>query len=320
MNGLKANRAILAGAAVLALWTTTAHGQIQRTAGLAKPAAVVNGESIGQAEVDQVTALIIKDQFKLQPATEEQRRDVRAQVVMMAIDDTLMRQFLAKTGIQVAPAEVEKQMAELAENLKKGTPARTVADFCRETGQSEAQVRASVANMLRWTEYVKTKIKEADVRKYYEENREVFDMVQVRASHVMVRLAPNASEAERQAAAQKLAGLRVEIAAGKLDFAEAAKKNSTCPTAPGGGDLGFFPRRGMPEPFAKAAFALPVGGVSDIVATELGLHLIKVTERKNGTPSDYEQIKEAVHREYVEEVRQNILTQERMTAKIDVDQ
>ena len=144
MNGLKANRAILAGAALLALWTTTVRGQIQRTAGLAKPAAVVNGEAIGHAEIDQVTALIIKDQFKLQPATEEQRRDVRAQVVMMAIDDTLMRQFLAKTGIQVEL--LSSGTTELVNRLQ-AEGSRTAADVFL-TNDAGSLARARELGML----------------------------------------------------------------------------------------------------------------------------------------------------------------------------
>lgn len=320
MRAFKANLAVLAGAAMLAFWTnTTPAQQIQQAAATAKAAAVVNGEPISAAEIDHITALMIKDRFKLQPPTDQQRAEVRMEVVMSAIEEALMRQFLAKSGVQMDPADVEKHMAELATNLKNAQPSRTLQDFCRETGHTEAQIRASVTTMLRWGNYVKTRINEADVRKYYGENKEFFDQVQVRASHILVRLAPNASEAERQAAVQKLQALRTELASGKLDFAEAAKKHSQCPTGSGGGDLGFFSRKWMlPEPFAKAAFALPIGGLSEVVPTELGVHLIKVTERKNGEASDFEKIKEDVRDYYVEELRQNILVQERKAAKIDL--
>lgn len=322
MRALKAILASLAGAATLALWTDGSTAQpVQQTAAIAKPAAVVNGEPISAAEIDQVTGLMIKDWFKLQPPTDLQRREVRMQVVMMAIDDALMRQFLARSGVKVEAAEVDKHIAELTANLKNAQPPRTLQDFCRETGQTEVQVRDSVTNMLRWGGYVKTRVNEADVHKFYDENRDFFDEVRVQASHILIRLAPSASEAERRAGAQKLQGLRAEIAAGKLDFAEAAKKNSMCPTASGGGDLGLFVRKGMlPEPFAKAAFALPVGGLSDVVPTELGLHLIKVTDRKKGEPSDFEKIKDNVRECYIDELRQTILAQERKSARIDMEQ
>jgi parvulin-like peptidyl-prolyl isomerase len=81
---------------------------------------------------------------------------------------------------------------------------------------------------------------------------------------------------------KKIKSVQQELAKG-LDFAEAAKKYSDCPSKSQGGDLDFFPRRDrMVEPFAAAAFALKPGTVSEPVETDFGLHLIKVTERKPG--------------------------------------
>ena len=72
-------------------------------------------------------------------------------------------------------------------------------------------------------------------------------------------------------------------------------KNSQCPSAPRGGDLDFIARKWMvEEPFAKAAFAMKVGDLSDIVTTDYGLHLILVTDRKAGTPTTFEQVADEV--------------------------
>src|SRR5262249_39621660 len=153
---------------------------------------------------------------------------------------------------------------------------KTLEQFCRETGQTAAEIREEFSTMFRWRDYVKARLSDADVKRYYDENKDFFDGVTVRASHIVLPLAPSAAEAEKQAARDKLLALRQEIVTGKLDFAEAAKKHSQCPTAPNGGDIGFFPRKGLvDEAFARAAFALPAGQVSDVVQTEFGLHLIK---------------------------------------------
>lgn len=283
----------------------------------AKIVATVNGEPIGEAEVEHDVAMLVKDRYKFHAPTEPQRRELRMEVIQVLVDDALMRQFLAKSGIQVPPAEVVREMADVEARLKKQS--RTLQEFCKESGQTEAQVRDSVLNMLRWTNYVKARIGEADVKRYYDENKESFDQVMVRASHILIRVGPGASEVERQAARQKLAALRADILAGKIDFAEAAKKHSQCGSAPNGGDVGFFARKWMQdEAFAKAAFALPIGGVSDIVPTDVGLHLIQTTERKQGKPSDYEKIKDEVRLFYVEELRQELLAKERKTAQIEM--
>ena len=64
-------------------------------------------------------------------------------------------------------------------------------------------------------------------------------------------------------------------------------KNSQCPSAPRGGDLDFIARKWMvEEPFAKAAFALKVGEVSEIVSTDFGLHLITCHGAEAGHAGD----------------------------------
>ncbi len=86
----------------------------------------------------------------------------------------------------------------------------------------------------------------------------------IRASHILV---------EKQGQALNVAE---ELKAGG-DFAALARKYSTCPSGKRGGDLGQFGRGQMVREFEQAAFALPVGGVSEPVKTQFGYHIIKRT-------------------------------------------
>jgi parvulin-like peptidyl-prolyl isomerase len=305
------------GAAAAVLIAVAAGTTLGQTA---KPLALVNGQPIYKAEVD---AILKRQPPTATPLTEAQQKQMQGVALDFLINDLLMKQFLERqsAGKQAigphAPA-VNKQLAEFEAALKKKN--KTLTEFFKETGQTEDEVRASIVKELQWEAYVTGHLTDADVKRYYDENKVYFDKVMVRASHILIRVPANAPAAERQAARAKLLALRQEIVAGKVDFAEAAKKYSACPTAQNGGDLGFFPRKGaVQEPFAKAAYALKKGEVSDVVETDYGLHLIKVVERMPGEPSTYDKVKDDVRRMCVEEMGQEILVREHKAAKIQIN-
>jgi peptidyl-prolyl cis-trans isomerase C len=229
-----------------------------------------------------------------------------------------LQQFLTKNGVKVDAAEVNKQVAELEEGLKK--QGKTLADFCKDTGQSEARLKGNAAIYLQKTAYLKTHLTDADVKKFYEETRDYFDGTQVRVSHIMVKVAPTATDAERKDLRDRLTALRQQILADKITFADAAKKYSHSESASSGGDLGFFQRKGdVEESFAKVAFKLEVGEISDVVATEFGLHLIKMTEKKPGKAAKFEDIKERVRECCIFEFWEAVLVQHRKAAKIEIN-
>ncbi len=311
------------GALLGAAWLACAAGSLWAQAPQARGAApaaartvaVVNGEVITAADLDNMlrqagpTAVQVPD---------AERRKMQMEALSMLIDEKLMVQFLNKNAPPVSAAEVSQEIAKLAEGQKKLN--KTMEDFYRNTNQNEAQLRATLTLLLQWGHYAQARITEADLQRYYQEYRDFFDKVTVRASHIMLRLSPTSSPAEVEEARKKLLALRAQILARQVDFAEAAKKYSQCPlSTSNGGDLGFFPRKWvMDEAFSRAAFALPVGEVSDLVRTEFGLHLIKVVERKPGEKSEYAKIKEDVREFYAEELRQSLLQEQRKTAKIEV--
>jgi peptidyl-prolyl cis-trans isomerase C len=303
----------LASAVILVVLTSTVLGQTP--IGATKPVAVVDGTPITMAEVE---AVLKQGGPTATPLTAAQRRQMQMEAVGMLIDDLLMQQFLRSHGPKIDPAEVNKRLAELEESLKK--QGKTLQDFFKESNQNEAQLRINIVNMLQWAEYVKAHLTDADVKRYYEESKDFFDRIAVRASHVVIRVSPTASQTERDGVRAKLQSLRQEILTGKMDFAEAAKKYSQCTSAPNGGDIGYFPRKlAVDEAFGKAAFALKVGEISDVVQTDYGLHLIKVTDRKPGQPSDFNKIKEDVRELCIEEMRMALLAQQRKLAHVEIN-
>ena len=102
----------------------------------------------------------------------------------------------------------------------------------------------------------------------------------VRASHILIAYdgAERATSTRTKEEAMALAeDIHKKAMAGE-DFEELAKAYSDCPTAPRGGDLGFFQKGRMVKPFEDAAFALEPGKVSGVVETKFGYHIIKRTQ------------------------------------------
>lgn len=309
---------LLCGAALAGL-ASGARGQgpaAGRTAAAPKspPVALVNGEAITQADLDGL--LRMRGPMPVQ-TTEAQKRQAHMQALGLLIDNLLMHQFLVKYGPPIPPDEVARKMGELQEGLQR--QGKTLADYCNESNQTEQDVRDDIGHHLQWLAYARTQITDEEVQRYYAQYRDFFDKVEVRASHIVLRLPAGTPPAERERARQKLMALRAQIVAGTLDFAGAARQYSQCASAPAGGDLGFFPRRYIfSEPFLKAAFAMKVGEVSDLVETEYGYHLIKVTDRKPGQPSDFTKIKDVVREFRSEDLWQARLADQRKGARIEV--
>jgi peptidyl-prolyl cis-trans isomerase C len=139
-------------------------------------------------------------------------------------------------------------------------------------------------------------VTEEDARQYYMENPQQFEIPeQVRASHILIKPVtsdPNVKPAVVEAAAKTKAEELLKQIKDGADFAELAKANSSCPSSVRGGDLGFFSRGRMVPAFEEAAFALKVGQVSDVVETNFGFHIIKVTDRKDASTKTFEEVKD----------------------------
>jgi len=315
MKRSKWMRCVRIGLAGAVAWVILAGSAIQANPPAPnRPAATVNGEVITFAQLEPMLKVYGSVTLEL---PEAQRRELQREALASLIDELLLDQFLRKYVPPASSVEVNRKMAELASGLKKNK--QSLADFCRESHQTEAQIRVNLTLSLRWAAYASQHVGDAELQRYYNEFQDFFNRVTVRASHIVLRVGPKTSPSEKNAAQAKLLDLRNQIVSGKLDFAAAARMYSQCPTATTGGDVGSFPRKFVvDENFARAAFAMQVGEISGVVQTDFGLHLIKVTERKPGQPSDFSKIKNDVKEIYLDDMRLSILAQLRKEAKIEI--
>ncbi len=123
-------------------------------------------------------------------------------------------------------------------------------------------------------------VKDEDLASYYEQNKNRFGQPERRrASHIMINLAPGASEDARKAARAKAEDLAKQAAADPAQFAELARKNSQdAGSASNGGDLGWLAPGMLTGPLEKAIFGQAKDQVSGVIETPSGLHVVKVTE------------------------------------------
>ena len=118
-----------------------------------------------------------------------------------------------------------------------------------------------------------------DVRQHYEQNSKQFAKGEERqASHILITADASASPDMKAKARAQAESLLQQVRKKPASFADLAKKNSQDPgSAVKGGDLGYFPRGAMVGPFENAVFGMKVGEVSDVVESQFGFHIIKLT-------------------------------------------
>ena len=123
------------------------------------------------------------------------------------------------------------------------------------------------------------KVTDAEVKAFYDENAAKFQGDEQRqASHILIGFGVGATAAEKAAAKDKAADILAQLKKNPKRFEELAMKNSQDPgSAAKGGDLGSFGRGAMVKPFEDAVFSMKVNQISDLVESEFGYHIIKLT-------------------------------------------
>ena len=159
----------------------------------------------------------------------------------------------------------------------------------------QAPEQANIEYVLFDVESIKKNIvvEPADLKAYYDQNAQrLGSKEERRASHILITADKGASQGERSKAKAKAQELVALVKKSPDTFADVARKNSQDPgSASAGGDLDFFAREAMVKPFSDAAFAMKKGEVSDVVESDFGYHIIKLTDIKEAKQRSFEEMK-----------------------------
>jgi peptidyl-prolyl cis-trans isomerase D len=191
--------------------------------------------------------------------------------------------------------EVQLARFTTADFAAKVTPTESELEAFYQANQAlfQAPEQASIEYMVLDLNAVRKSItlNEADLKTYYEQNvARLSGTEERRASHILIAAAASASAADRTAARTR--ALLAALRKAPESFAEVARKNSQDPgSAANGGDLDFFPRGAMAKPFEDAVFALKKGEISEVVETEYGFHIIRLTDLKVPKQKSFETLR-----------------------------
>ncbi len=238
-------------------------------------------------------------------------QDVRMSDVVAVAAEVLppeLRSVPPSALLQMLPAEVSRQLVDRAITERALVSAARAAGLDRDE-EVRRRIRRAQEQELQQallTREVGGKVTNEAIRARYEqETARRQGEPEVQARHILVPTEAAAREA------------MAELARG-ADFAEVAKRRSTGPGAEQGGDLGFFKRGDMVPEFAEAAFALQPGQVSAApVRSPFGWHVIKVEGRRAAAAPSFEDAKQQIQRQMLEEGVEAMVQRVRSAAKIE---
>jgi peptidyl-prolyl cis-trans isomerase C len=265
---------------------------------MADKVAVVNGFVITKVEFDRKLNQVKQHMLRQgQQISDDILAKIKTDIEGKMIDEELLFQESRKKGITAEPEAITAELKK----IKKGFP--TDADFKKlmaESGLTEAELRSNIERGQVIKKLIDTQIMalivipDPEIRTFYDTHPDYFKRPeQVRASHILIKVDPQAEQPVKDEKKAKLQKIQKRLKAGEA-FAVLAKEISECPSNIKGGDLGYFERGKMVKPFEDVAFKLKTGEVSDIVETRFGYHLIKVVDKKPASVMGYEEVKDKI--------------------------
>lgn len=237
----------------------------------------VNGIAITTAQVDRLVQQMAGPgaQGSAPPSPEA----LHQEALQSLIDIEVLTQQARAEKIEVPPSDVDQHLNQIkgryptAEAFQESltTYHATEEDLRRE-------VAASLLMQKLVEHHVTVKLPPHAAEQFYKENPDKFQHpAEIRASHILFRVAAGGDADAVKKRAEDTLG---RIKKGE-DFAKLAKDLSEDPgSASRGGDLGFFSRDSVVPQFADAAFSLQKDQLSNVVQTQFGFHIIKVTDSR----------------------------------------
>lgn len=277
--------ALLASLGLASSLTQAAEGEIQK---IDRIVAVVDQVVITENElIERIKT--VRSQLEKQGGNMPPAEVLQKQILERLINDRLLLQYAAQTGVRVDDTQLDKTVERIAEQNKLSVPDFRVA--LEQEGISYRKFREDIRNeiiiaRLREREVEnRVNVTEAEIDNYLttqSSQGEIQDEFEI--SHILIRTPEDASPEELQKLREKADQALKQLQDG-TSFAEVSANMSDAPNALEGGNLGWKTSSQIPELFNDALKPLQPGSLTPVLRSPNGFHILKMTNRRGGTSS-----------------------------------
>lgn len=258
----------------------------------------VNGEEITRGEITEVMTRAMQQMSGRVPPQQLQQlqSQMYEQIKQDLISQKLLEATVAKAEIVIPEEAIAQQIEEIKANVPQGLSLETALTA---QGITLEELTAGLKKEMAIGQFLESKVAnipdaiEADAIGFYEQNPDDFEEpAQVSASHILITFEAEESEEDKIAKKENLIKIREEIIAEEITFEAAATEHSGCPSKAQGGSLGSFGKGQMVPEFEVVAFSQEIDEVGDVIETQFGYHIIKVSERTDGRRLPFDEVKD----------------------------
>lgn len=267
---------------LLLLLLSAARAEAQLLDGVA---AIVDDEVVLLSELRTETEMVRQQLLRSQHQAPPQDVLTR-QVLERLILDKLQLAISRRAGAQISESELNQSIARIAQSqglTVEALYAEAAADgLSREWVRNKVRDEMLVSRVQQSIINRRINISEQEIQNFLSsEAGQALGAEEIRVGHILLPLAPAASDAEVSAVQATAETLREQILQG-ADFAQLAVLHSAGQNALSGGDLGWRKTNQLPVAFAVALRDLSAGQVTAPIRTDAGIHLLKLYERRGG--------------------------------------
>ncbi|MFH1407157.1 MAG: peptidylprolyl isomerase, partial [Candidatus Omnitrophota bacterium] len=257
--------------------------------------AIVNDDIITQAELDMIIFPVyaqLETQYKGRELDDQLDKAAR-RILNEMIEDRLIVQEAKAKNIKVDESDVEALVDELRGRFEAPEEFETLLDgrgMSMEDLKQKYREQLMARRLLNSEVYAKVFVSPSEVDQYYREHE--YDFVEpeaVNVQNILIRT-EHISNVE---ALSKIQAILKELDKGG-DFTELAQKYSEGPNASKGGDMDFVAKGQLRKELDKAAFELKPGEYSSFIRTDLGYHIIKVSEHRQARVVPLDEVRKSV--------------------------